>query len=71
MTININEEDLEIEYYRPNQNVNIQDTACRILHKPTNLTVYSANEIGRLCNKRKALSLLQNTLLVFYGADYE
>jgi peptide chain release factor 2 len=60
--IKINEDDLKIEFARSSgpggQNVNKRETAVRIVHLPTNLSVHADSERSQLANREKALSIL-------------
>ncbi len=61
--IKIKEEDLKIEFTKSSgpggQNVNKRETAVRILHRPTNISVHVEAERSQVANKEKALSILK------------
>jgi len=65
--IKINPQDLKIETYRASgpggQYVNKRETAVRIIHLPTNITVTSQSERSLFQNKENALSILAAKLL--------
>lgn len=65
--IKINPQDLKIDFYRASgpggQYVNRRETAVRITHLPTGLTVTSQTERNQLTNKENALSILEARLL--------
>lgn len=61
--VEISEKDLEISIAKSGgpggQNVNKRETAVRIVHKPTNLSVHVTSERSQAQNKEKALDILR------------
>ncbi|MFH1451275.1 MAG: PCRF domain-containing protein [bacterium] len=65
--IKIRSDDLKIEFYRASgpggQNVNKRETAVRIIHLPTGVTVTSQTERSQLNNRQNALIILEAKLM--------
>ncbi|MBV9349132.1 MAG: PCRF domain-containing protein [Patescibacteria group bacterium] len=62
----LKEEDLEVQFARSGgaggQNVNKRETAVRIVHRPTNLSVHVSTERSQQANRERGLALLRAKL---------
>jgi peptide chain release factor 2 len=67
--VNLSEEDLDISFARSGgaggQNVNKRETAVRVVHRPTNISVNVSSERSQQQNRERALALLASKLLKF------
>ncbi len=67
--VELKEDELDISYARSGgaggQNVNKRETAVRIVHLPTNISVHVSSERSQQQNKEKALALIAGKLYAF------
>lgn len=73
MEVEIPEQDLKVEFARSGgpggQNVNKRETAVRIVHLPTKLSVHADSERSQADNRKKAMEILQGKLYAIMEAE--
>ena len=73
--VDLQEEDLDISFARSGgaggQNVNKRETAVRITHTPTNISVHVSSERSQQQNREKALKLLAGKVFAFLEEQHK
>lgn len=76
VTLDIKDKDLDISFMGSNckaggANANCTNSACRIVHKPTGISVKCDQERDQVQNKKIAMRILRNKLMIQTLANYE